>query len=719
MRRALAFACAGILSLAQLSAGNVDEVPAGSPVAAPSSGEAPAEAGRAGADFGGEAAEPGGVLEDFVVTAYRFDGEPLETPANSTYISREKIEGSAYTNVADVISRFGNVNFRSVVGSSASGDLAMRGFGENSQTRVLVMVDGLRFNRSDMGAINWLQIPLSDVESVEVLRGPQSALYGSSAEAGVIKITTIGAKEDGVNFSSQALYGQYGTYNLAARASGRDGANFFAAAVNYFSSDGWRKNSENRAASANLTLGCDINPDNTVALSGNFTDSSINYPGPLTWAQYQEDPLQSDGKGSTSRSKDGIVRASLKSKSAAGEGEVEAGANFRDIHWNMGGRSKNFQWTGTFSPRYKFEVSDNAKLLAGFDGAYDSIDFNLYYKQTQFSKGLADVSRISAAPYLGGEWSPFEGLLLSAVVRYEGMRISAENTEYIDASIEPTRVITMGGVQYVVPNPNYPPKVNSATSFDSSKWFNGVGGNFAVNWRVRSDLSMFFKFDQIYHYPATDEIASYQGGGLPIPFNFNLKPETGQNYEIGAKFFSGPWTFTGSVFVTDLRDEIGYYEYVDSSGTSYWLNTNMPPTLRYGADIEARYDAKYWGVGAMLAVVRAQFDGGEFDGNEVPLVPNFYGNVSAYIRPLSWVTLSARVNFLSEQYAGSDYANQYRKIPAYALVDFQLTFGICRYATLFFAIENALDKRYVSCAWSSGYYPGMGRMMKAGVNINF
>lgn len=92
--------------------------------------------------------------------------------------------------MVDILEKEANVRFRSVVGSNASGDLSMRGFGENSQTRVLIMVDGQKFNRPDMGAINWLQIPLSDIESVEVLRGPMSALYGAAAEAGVIKIKT-------------------------------------------------------------------------------------------------------------------------------------------------------------------------------------------------------------------------------------------------------------------------------------------------------------------------------------------------------------------------------------------------------------------------------------------------------------------------------------------------------------------------------------------------
>ena len=701
-------------------------------------------AGNAGGGFAGgveveklqsgkESAKPG-VLDEFAVTAYRFESAPLESPVNSTFIGDRKISESPYYNVADVISRYGNVNFRSYTGSNSFGEFSMRGFGENSHTRVLVMVDGQRFNRADMGGINWLQIPLSNVESVEILRGSQSALYGSSAESGVIKITTLRAKEDGVHVQTQGIYGQYSTYNLAAHASGRDGKYFFTTDVNYFSSDGWRENSASRAASANISLGRELGSNSEFILTGNYTDSSVNFPGPLTLEEYHSDPRKSDGKGSNMRSRDGVYTAVLKNKSSIGEGEIALGANFRDIDWNMGGISQNFQWTGSVMPRYRFDVGQSGHLLLGFDGTYDDIDYKLHFKDSsaqaagvgdnaQYLKGFAKVWRTSLAPYFGGDYEVSDGLVVTAVGRYDASKISARNTDYFSESIYPTIwvPVIIGGQTHYFPekNPNYPAKVNPLTSYNASKCMDGFGANFAANWRLRSDTSIFFKFDQIYHYPTTDEIASYQNGGLVIPFNFSLKPETGQNYEVGIKYISGGWSFVGSVFLMDLRDEISYAEAFGDNGDSYWINTNLPPTLRYGTDIEARYDSQYWGVGAMFSAVKAQFEGGRFDGNSVPLVPEFYGNISAYLRPLEWITISARLNFMSEQRVGSDYSNLIEKIPAYALADFQINFNFSRYGSLFLAVENAFDKRYISCAWASGYYPGMGRMMKIGVNLKF
>ena len=683
--------------------------------------EAAAPIVETGAPSGDAEAE----LDEFVVSAYRFDSGPLESPVNSTFIDRKKIASSPFSNVAEVLRGYGNINFRSVTGSMASGDLGMRGFGENSQTRILIMVDGQKFNRADMGSINWLQIPLSDVDNIEILRGPQSALYGSSAEAGVIKITTRKAKEDGMSFEGRASYGSYQTYNLSAHATGRTGDYFFTLTLDDFNSDGWRKNSANDAKSANLSLGWDINENNTVVVTGNYTDSHISYPGALSLRQYNEDPRQSDGKGAYSDSKDGIYTATLTTKSSIGEGAVGFGGNFRDIFWTMGGRSKNFQWSGTFTPRYKFDVGDDAHLLVGFDGAYDDIDFKKYYMDTPYIKSFANAGRISLAPYVGGDYSPVEGLTFSAAGRYDAARLRVDNTDYLENSIKPIETVIVGGKPYSYPNPNYPPQANSRTSYRKSMWQDGFSANFGINYELRKDTSVFFKFDRIYHYPTTDEVATYQGAVLVYPngelvnFNYDLKPETGQNYEIGVKHITGNWTLVASAYMMNLDNEISYYEYKDSEGETSWLNTNLPPTTRIGFDLEARYDSKCWGASVMLSGVRAVFDEGRFDGNEIPLVPNYRGTASVYVKPLEWITLSVRATVLSEQYVGSDYANTISKIPAYALLDFQADFNFCRYGSVFFAIENALDKKYISCAWASGYYPGMGRMLKAGLNLRF
>ncbi len=94
----------------------------------------------------------------------------------------------------------------------------MRGFGDASVTRVLVLVDGRRVNRPDLAGTNWLQVPVEDVERVEVVRGPASVLYGDHAVGGVINIITKKGGEK-LSVTASGMGGSFGSSTRSAWAS--------------------------------------------------------------------------------------------------------------------------------------------------------------------------------------------------------------------------------------------------------------------------------------------------------------------------------------------------------------------------------------------------------------------------------------------------------------------------------------------------------------------
>ena len=66
----------------------------------------------------------------------------------------------------------------------------IRGFGETGPLNTLVLVDGRRVNEIDLSGVDWTQIPLDQVERIEIVRGSGSVLYGDNAVGGVINIIT-------------------------------------------------------------------------------------------------------------------------------------------------------------------------------------------------------------------------------------------------------------------------------------------------------------------------------------------------------------------------------------------------------------------------------------------------------------------------------------------------------------------------------------------------
>lgn len=112
------------------------------------------------------------------------------TSPQAPKLSSQTIEKSGLVAVPDILRRYADVNIRNTGSSPFTSELSMRGFGENSGQRVMVIVDGQRLNTLDLSFINWAQLPLENIENIEVMRGPQTAAYGNYAESGVIKITT-------------------------------------------------------------------------------------------------------------------------------------------------------------------------------------------------------------------------------------------------------------------------------------------------------------------------------------------------------------------------------------------------------------------------------------------------------------------------------------------------------------------------------------------------
>lgn len=638
-----------------------------------------------------EAKDSAQTLESLEVTAYKFGVDSLSVPVYSTTIDKKQIEESSASLISEVLQKKGNVRFMSYTGNDSEGSLSMRGFGENSQTRILVLVDGLKYNPADMSGINWTQIPLSSVESIEIMRGAQSAMYGGNAEAGVIKITT--AKEsEGVEAFARGIYGSYGLYSAYASARGRFGNAFMGANVSTYNSDGYRAFSKSWSNSASASAGYDVNENLRFILKGDYAESFTQYPNPLDWETFQNDP-RSATSSTDYKNKAGVYTANLNSQSSYGKADATFGINFRDR--TIDALTQNNQWTYTFAPRYEFTRFEYVKIFTGFDVDFSNID---YSKDRRFSTGkvvntaYADVNRFDLAYYICGQYEATESLTFNLAGRAEGSYTSADSTEYA----------------WILPQ--LPPLLNS--QYSQNQWVYGLAATAGVSYKLDETSSLYARFDQIYHYPTVDEIASYQGYGTnTFTFNKDLKPEIGQNYEIGYKLESENFRLNAGAFVTYIQNEIQWDDALKK-------NVNISPTIRYGLDFDASYESKYWGASVAATLVDAQFASGKFSGNSVPLVAPLNLSATLSAKPIEYVTILGRVNFFSSQTMGNDFENTSRRIPSYCTLDVQVNIEPCEHFFIFGAIENITDENYAAFAYKgSGYYPNAGRTFKIGINL--
>lgn len=126
-------------------------------------------------------------LTPVAVTASRTPMRVDETIAEVTVIDRARIEQAAGQTLPELLSRQPGVQLSSNGGLGKTSSVYLRGL---EARHTLLLVDGVRYNSATTGTPNWDNIPLDQIERIEIVRGPLSGLYGSEAVGGVVQIFT-------------------------------------------------------------------------------------------------------------------------------------------------------------------------------------------------------------------------------------------------------------------------------------------------------------------------------------------------------------------------------------------------------------------------------------------------------------------------------------------------------------------------------------------------
>jgi vitamin B12 transporter len=168
-------------------------------------------------------------LDTVVVTASRTPTRVADTLADVTVLEREDIQRSPQSSLVELLGAQPGLEFTQNGGVGQVSGVFIRGA---SSGGTLVLVDGVRVGSATVGTTALDQIPLEQVDRVEILRGPASSLYGADAVGGVIQIFTrrgLGPPA----FNASAGYGTYGTFIGALGGSGQVGAARFAVRAGY------------------------------------------------------------------------------------------------------------------------------------------------------------------------------------------------------------------------------------------------------------------------------------------------------------------------------------------------------------------------------------------------------------------------------------------------------------------------------------------------------
>ena len=188
----------------------------------------------------GAASLPDSDLPDMVVTATG-DESPVSSLGQSiSVISSDDIEKHGWTILPQALRHVPGLHIGQSGAAGSPVSIYIRG---SYSQHVLVMVDGVRMNdpSDTTRSADISGIDLSGVERIEIVRGPQSGLYGSDALSGVINIIT----QDGKQPSSLSVEaGSYETYRVAGSFNGKTGIVHYATSASYIDSEGFSSASD-------------------------------------------------------------------------------------------------------------------------------------------------------------------------------------------------------------------------------------------------------------------------------------------------------------------------------------------------------------------------------------------------------------------------------------------------------------------------------------------
>lgn len=222
----------------------------------------PAGGGGPAGDIG--AARTEDPFAESIVTASKGTQSPVDASSSTSIITEQDIRLSGITKIPELLRRLAGVDIMQVTGGQT--EVSIRGFNQRLANKTLVLVDGRSVYVDLLGATLWgaLSIGVEDIQRIEVVRGPGSALYGADAFNGVINLIT---KKPGEGKNGIAGgYGNQAATHGSLWASGRDGDFAWRLAAGYDYLPRWSREVPNGRADVRTGVGDQVESSRTVRL---------------------------------------------------------------------------------------------------------------------------------------------------------------------------------------------------------------------------------------------------------------------------------------------------------------------------------------------------------------------------------------------------------------------------------------------------------------------
>jgi vitamin B12 transporter len=221
-----------------------------------------------------------------VVTPTRNPRPLTQSTSAVTVITRQQIEQKKPFDVTDIINQVPGISVSQSGTRGKQTRVFLRGAAPD---QTLVLIDGVRVNARSFGGFDFGTLAVENIERIEVLRGPQSALYGSDAMGGVINIITRRGTGE-FSTGGRIEFGSYSTNKQVVTAGGELGKNRLSFAATRLNTNGFHRNDDYRNLGASLRFDHPLSEQANLAFTARIDDARIGTPGQVNPSFFAFDP---------------------------------------------------------------------------------------------------------------------------------------------------------------------------------------------------------------------------------------------------------------------------------------------------------------------------------------------------------------------------------------------------------------------------------------------
>ncbi|PVZ88342.1 TonB-dependent siderophore receptor [Serratia sp. S1B] len=658
------------------------------------------------------------------VEATHTDTSYAKTPASVFRVNAPKQQDNIGVNLTEVLKGIPSLQLNNRENYAQDLQLSMRGFGARSTFGVRgirLYVDGIPATMPD-GQGQTSNIDLQSLDHLEVLTGPFSSLYGNSSGGAILATTKEGQGRDSVTIGYSGGSDQRSNSSIVLQGGAHaENEPAYVISSSYFDTDGYREHSAADKVLNNAKLTWNLSDGSKINWVTNYVKINADDPMGLTRALWEQNPKQAVSSAETYNTRKEIEQTQTGvtwTKPLDDHNELYAMTYVGNRHViqyqsilkstqanvnNAGGvidfdrnyYGADFRWTGK-------ELLPNTSISAGV--ALDAMDedrkgYNNYDAAGNYGvKGNLrrneDNTLWNIDPYLQASWQFLPTWRLDTGVRYSNVHYKSDD--------------------HYLSNGNDSGKTEYAKTLPSA----------ALSWQIVPELLAYVSYAKGFETPTFTEMAYRTDGAAG--FNFNLKPSSSDNYEIGLKS-KNPWGyFTLAAFQSKTKNDIVSYATVNGRATYQ----NVDKTQRQG--VEFSWNKNLWKdlkAQASYSYLDATFDS-DFSSasgtvKKGTYIPGIAKN-QAFAR-LAWQPQTGAFAGIEAHYMDKIYVNDANSdaAPSYTVtaIDVGYKWKMQDWAINTYArIDNLFDRNYVGSVIvndGNGRYfePAQGRNWSAGLSV--